>query len=138
MSKPYKPEGMPSLIPYLTIKNAENSIKFYREAFGCEVIQESRDEKNNIQHIEMRLEEAIFMFCPEGAFGTTNKAPVTENITMPINLYVYCKDVDAFYDKALQHGALSKMAPNNGFWGDRFCALTDIDGYEWSFATYLG
>jgi PhnB protein len=138
MSKFFKPDSMPSMVPYLTVVNAEKSIDFYRNAFGFELIDASRDDAANIQHAEMRYGEVVIMFCPEGAFSTISKAPVTQNIVMPISLYVYCPDIDALYEQALKHGAKSKMSPNNGFWGDRFCALTDLDGYEWSFATYLG
>jgi PhnB protein len=138
MVNSYKPQGVPDLIPYLTVQNAEQSIKFYKEAFGFEVIQLGHGEGNEITHVEMRKAEVIIMFCPEGAFGNINKAPITQNIIMPLSMYIYCVDVDKLYQQAIKVGAISKMIPSIGFWGDRFCTLLDIDGYEWSFATYLG
>lgn len=137
MTDSYKPTNTPGLLPYFTVKNAEEAVKFYTEAFGFETVEISRDEKNNPLHVEMRKKDVLIMFCAEGAFGTTNKAPVTQGITMPLTLYIYCEDVDKLYDQAIKCGAKSKLAPNNGFWGDRFCTILDIDGYEWSFATYL-
>ena len=134
----YKPQGVPDLIPYLTVRNAEKSINFYKEAFSFEVVQLGHGKDNEITHVEMRRQDVIIMFCPEGAFGNTNKAPITQNIVMPICIYIYCQDVDTLYQQAVKVGASPKLAPSDGFWGDRFCTLLDIDGYEWSFATYLG
>ena len=48
-----------------------------------------------------------------------NKAPITQNIIMPLSMYIYC----------ISTGNQSRSY---------FCTLFDINGYEWSFATYLG
>jgi PhnB protein len=32
--RPFKPEGIPALLPYMTVKNAEASVDFYEKAFG--------------------------------------------------------------------------------------------------------
>jgi PhnB protein len=138
MSSTYKPQGMPDLIPYLTVQDADRSVKFYKEAFGFEVIQLGKDENNKTMHVEMRRQGAIIMFCQEGAFGSTSKSPATQNIIIPVSIYVYCPDVDKLYNQAVNSGAVAKAHPSESFWGDRFCILIDPDGYEWSFATHLG
>lgn len=138
MSKrPYKPHGIPGLFPYLTVQNAEKAINFYTKAFGFEMRSEpAKDEEGHIQHAEMKFgDEAVIMFAPEGAYGSTRKAPITLGVTPSIVMYIYCKDVDALHDQAIAHGAKSAIAPNDGFWGDRFCSLIDPDGHEWMFAT---
>jgi uncharacterized glyoxalase superfamily protein PhnB len=78
------------------------------------------------------------MFCPEGAFGIPKKAPVTLGIIVPLSMYVCCEDTDALYQKAMATGAKSVMEPHDSFWGDRFCSVTDPDGYEWGFGTFQG
>jgi len=139
MNADYKPKNMPGLIPYMTVQDAAKAIEFYKNAFGFEEVGVSYDDNKKPVHVEMRLHDALIMFAPEGVYGMDNKSPIGSGIkAMPLNLYVYCKDVDALYDKAIKAGAKSKMAPNDGFWGDRYCALVDPDGYEWSFATHLG
>ena len=143
MTKSYKPSNTPTLIPYLTVINAEDSIKFYEEAFGLKAAQISKNEKNNITHVEMKKEDVTFMFSHEGAYtdsdwGAPLKSPATMNVTMPISLYVYCPDVDALYQQAIAHGAKSVKEPQDAFWGDRFCQITDINGYTWLFGTFLG
>ncbi len=133
----FKPENLPQIFPYLTVTDANKLIKFYEDAFGFTTENVSNDENGNPQHVEMRYGEAVIMFCPEGAFGTPKKAPVTQNISMPMNSYIYCTDVDSLYKQAIDNGAKSLMKPQDGFWGDRFCMLLDPDGYEWGFATKL-
>ncbi|NRB11323.1 MAG: VOC family protein [Rickettsiaceae bacterium] len=133
----FKPENFPQLSPYLTVTDADKLIKFYQDAFGFTTENVSKDDNGKPQHVEMRFGEAVIMFCPEGAFGTPNKAPITQNVTMPINLYIYCEDVDKLYQQAIDNEAKSTVEPQDGFWGDRFCMVMDPDGYEWGFATKL-
>jgi uncharacterized glyoxalase superfamily protein PhnB len=137
--RPYKPQGIPGLLPYLTVRNGEGAVRFYREAFGFQLSSEpAKDDEGCIQHAEMKFgEDTIIMFAPEGAFGSPRKAPVSEGVTPSLVLYLYCEDVDAFYKKAVAHGAKSTIEPNDGFWGDRFCGLVDPDGHEWMFATNI-
>ena len=138
MSKrPHKPNGIPGLFPYLTVQDAEKSIKFYEDAFGFKVSrQPAKNEQGNIQHAEMMFgNDVLIMFAPEGAWGSTRKAPKSMGVIPSLSLYIYCPDVDALYKQAVSKGAHSVMAPNDSFWGDRYCIILDPDGHEWSFAT---
>jgi PhnB protein len=138
--RPFKPDGIPALLPYMTVKNAEASVEFYEKAFGFALSSPpSRDEKGQIQHAEMKFGEDIsIMFAPEGAWGSPRKTPNSLGVMPSLSLYVYCEDVDSFYKNAVANGAKSTMEPNDAFWGDRFCTLVDPDGHEWVFATNIG
>lgn len=129
---------MPSLIPYLTVRNAEDSVSFYQNAFQFRLMAEPSMHENKIMHAELALHEAVVMLAPENAWGSDKKAPVTSGTAPSLFLYVYVPDVDAFYKHATQNGAQSIAEPEDMFWGDRFCVLKDLDGYEWSFATNIG
>lgn len=135
--RPFKPEGIPGLFPYLTVRNAERAIDFYEKAFGFVLRSEpARDEEGHIQHAEMKFDDdVVIMFAPEGAYGSPRKAPVSQNVQPSLVLYVYCKDVDDLHKQAISQGAKCTIDPNDAFWGDRFCALVDPDGHEWMFAT---
>lgn len=137
--RPYKPQGIPGLFPYLTVRNSEKAIDFYKKAFSFELNTEpAKDEKGQIQHAEMKFgDDVLIMFAPEGAYGSLKKAPASLGVVPSDVFYVYCEDVDAFYKKAINQGAKSLVEPNDGFWGDRFCCLADPDGYEWMFATNI-
>jgi PhnB protein len=135
----FKPDYRPQLSVYFTVRDAEKAIDFYKNAFGFEEIEVSKDASGSIQHVEMKKGEALIMFSPEGAFGCLDKkAPITLGIGMPMNLYIYCEDTDALYRTALEHSAKIITEPHDAFWGDRFCSIIDPDGYEWGFCTFLG
>ena len=134
----FKPNNIPQLTPYLTVADSTKSIAFYRDAFGFIVEDNVKDDNGISTHVSMRKQDAYIMFSPEGAFNSTKKAPINLGINMPLNLYVYCEDVDILYKQAIDYGAQSILEPQDSFWGDRFCTMLDIDGYEWSFATTLG
>lgn len=136
-TRPFKPNGIPRLFPYLTVKDAQRSIDFYTKAFGFQTSSDPAcDEQGNITHVEMKFgEDAVIMFAPEGSWGSTRKAPVSLKVQPSLVLYTYCEDVDALYQQAMINGAVSVMKPETMFWGDRCCSLTDPDGHEWMFAT---
>lgn len=130
-STPFKPENSPTLIPYLTVRDGQKSINFYQAAFGFTLLNDpSYDEKGCIQHVEMKFLDVIIMFACEGAFKSPVKSPVSNNVFPSVTLYLYCEDVDKLYERALREGAQSIVKPTDGFWGDRFCQVLDIDGHS--------
>lgn len=121
-NRSYKPANMPQLLPYLAVQDAEKSITFYQEAFGFQLSSEpAKNEQGKIQHVEMQFgEEAVIMFAPEAAcaeMGIQRKAPISLGVMVSLTLYVYCKDVDVLYKKAVENGAKVTMEPNDTFWG---------------------
>jgi uncharacterized glyoxalase superfamily protein PhnB len=55
----------------------------------------------------------------------------------PCNLYVYVKDVDATYRRAIEAGGKSLREPTNEFYGDRGCGVEDSSGNYWWIATHV-
>jgi uncharacterized glyoxalase superfamily protein PhnB len=88
-------------------------------------------------HAEMTWHDQVIMFGPE-CDKNQSKAPATTGVRPPVALYLYCDDVDAQYARAVAGGAKGEMPPQDMFWGDRICLLTDPDGYIWNFATHTG
>ena len=120
------------------MRDATAALDFYQRAFGFEKRGVSTAPDGSILHAEMRWQEALILFGPEGAYCGESKAPVSSGIHPPVTLYVYCPDVDQLYARAIAAGAHGVMAPENTSWGDRMCQLTDPDGHTWCFATHLG
>ncbi len=137
-TRPYKPTGVPGLMPYLTVQEAEKAIAFYEKAFSFEVKGEPMQQDGRIVHAEMSFLDTIIMLAPEGAFGGKTKTPANSGVSSPLGLYIYCKDVDGFYNRAVESGARAVLPPEDMFWGDRMCKLADPDGYEWAFAQNVG
>ena len=128
----------PTLIPYLTIRDARKSIEFYQKAFGFQLqFPESLEGDEAIEHVEMMYRDVLIMFSPEGSWGGTAKCPASLGSKTPMTLYLYCDSVDTMYKQAMQAGAISVMEPSDAFWGDRICNISDPDGFEWMFAEPL-
>lgn len=132
-------KNIPTMIPYLTVCNAKESISFYEKAFGFGWLNAAEaDENGDIQHAEMSYKDILIMFAPEGAWGDlTTKAPITTGTRSPMSLYLYCDDLEALYQQAIKAGAKSIKEPFDAFWGDRVFQVSDTNGYEWMFAKSL-
>ena len=135
MKKDFKPQGYPTLIPYMTVQDAEKSIEFYGQAFGFELSHDIIKENGKIQHVEMKLGECRIMFSPEGAYGSQAKTAASTHDIQGINLYIYVPDVDKHYQQCMQAGGKITMPIDNMFWGDRMYQTQCLNGYLWSFAT---
>src|SRR4051794_2682185 len=106
-------KNIPTMIPYLTVKNAKESISFYEKAFGFTWLNAAEaDENGDIQHVEMSYKDVLIMFAPEDAYeDLTTKTPITSGTRSPMSLYIYCDDVEAFYQQAVKAGAKSLREP---------------------------
>jgi len=133
--RPPCPPGFPWLSPYLTVKDSDKSLDFYQQAFGFEKRMAMPMPDGRTGHAEMNYRGAVIMLSPEGAYGGSCMSPASSGHPTPVGLYVYCDDVDALYKRATAAGAVAKSPPQDMFWGDRVCQLTDPDGHSWSFAT---
>jgi uncharacterized glyoxalase superfamily protein PhnB len=132
--RPPKPAEAAWIAPYLTVKDADAALAFYQKAFGFEKRFSMPGPGGRTVHAEMVWQDGSFMLGCEGGENKC-KAPVSTGVRSPISLYVYCADVDALYKRATAAGAKSEKQPENMFWGDRMCTVTDPDGHVWNFAT---
>jgi PhnB protein len=133
-----KPAGIPSVSPYLCVRDSDQALEFYTKAFGFVKKDAVSLPDGRTGHCEMTHKESLIIFGPEGAYGGTCKAPVTLGIQSPVSLYVYCDDIDALCTRAKSAGVKVEMPPTDMFWGDRMCKLVDPDGHVWNFATHVG
>lgn len=137
MTNSSKPKNATWLSPYITVKDVDAAVNFYKNAFGFQVGDLAPGEDGTTWHAELKYKDQLIMLGKEGGYDKTSKSPISSGVESPINLYLYCDDVDVFYKHATEHGAISLTAPENMFWGDRMCRLKDIDGYVWAFAICL-
>ncbi len=134
-----RPEGFSWVSPYIIVADVDAAIEFYKKAFGFttrEILH--KDENGNTSHAEMFYKDQSMMFGREGGYGGPSKSPKNSGIASPISIYLYTENVDDFYKNATAAGAQSIAPPEDMFWADRMCVLSDLDGYIWSFATHLG
>ena len=129
------PKGYSVLTPHLSIKGAANALEFYAKAFGAKTRMRMDAPDGSIGHAEMLIGDDVFMLADHFP-GAGTAAPATLNGTT-VSFYLYVKDVDAAFVRALAAGATQLMAPTDMFYGDRIGSLKDPFGHVWSLATHI-
>ncbi len=132
------PENATWVSPHITVEDVDKSMHFYEKAFQFKKREAAPGEDGMTWHGEMSYQDQMIMLGKSGAYGGSTKTPKQSGIESPMNLYLYCDNVDEFYKKAILEGAQSIVEPADMFWGDRMCKVLDLDGYTWCFATFSG
>jgi uncharacterized glyoxalase superfamily protein PhnB len=114
----------PSVVPYLSYRDAHAAMRFLAEAFGLEAVQSYDGEDGALAHGEMRHGDGVVML------GTGEAAKGSPGI------YLVVDDVDAHYARARDAGAEIVYPPEDTEFGTRRWRARDPEGHEWSFGTY--
>ncbi len=134
-SKKWIPNGYHSITACMTFKDARQAIDFYKKVFGAkEKFVMPGPNGQGVLHAEMRLGSSIFMMGDERPDQNCKSAQTLG--ASPISFYLYVKNVDAFFKKAVDGGATVDMPLQDMFWGDRVCRIKDPFGYLWMVATH--
>lgn len=140
MSNDPRHPGFSFVSPYITVEDVDKTAAFYQKAFGFEVKALcTGDKPDSSQHIhgELFYKGESIMIGAASSLPFEIKTPKQSAHPSPMSLFLYVDDVDAFHQHAVDHGAISYLAPEDAYWGDRMCRLADIDGYVWAFATTI-
>ncbi len=130
------PEGYHTITPYITVKDANRAIEFYKKAFGAEeIMRMSRPDGRGIMHAELKIGDSR-LFLSDEAPDCANRSPESLGGTSG-GICLYVKDVDTVFERAKSAGAEVRMPLADMFWGDRFGTLVDPFGHEWSLATHI-
>ena len=128
MSTAFKPDGHPSVSPYLIVDGAARTIEFLVGALdGVELLRIPNPD-GKIMHAEVRLDDSVVMLS-DGAPGWGPQ---------PAHVHVYVRDVDATYRRALQAGATSVQEPVKKDDPDKRGGVKDAGGTTWWIATRVG
>ncbi len=129
------PEGFHTVTPQLTLDNATQAIEWYKKALGADEVARHVGPDGKIMHAELRIGDSIFMLNDAMGGG---KGPRAYGGS-PMSLWVYVKDCDALFNRAVGAGAKVAAGPmgamQDQFWGDRSGTFDDPYGYRWSIAT---
>ena len=129
------PEGYHSVTPSFTFKDCRKAIEFYKNAFGAKAtsVMPSLDGKG-VMHATIVIGDCTLMMGDEMASGGCKSAETLGH--SPISLYIYDKDADALFKKAVLAGATVTMPMGDMFWGDRCGSVKDPFGYSWMIGTH--
>lgn len=123
-----KPKDHHAIIPYFTVSDADQLLKFLIEIFGGAIIVEDRYPNGRIQHARVRIGDTVIMLNESNELYTSNVS----------QMYIYVEDVESIYFKALSTGAVSIMEPNVRPHGDNLAGIKDPCGNIWWVASHGG
>lgn len=120
------PEGYSVVTQSLVVKGADELLGFLKNAFDGREAGIFKTPDGTIAHAEVIIGDTRIMLGEE-----TPDAPA-----MPGRAYMYVKDADSSYRKALNAGAVSLREPKDQFYGDRTASVKDPTGNVWTLATH--
>ncbi len=122
------PEGMHSITPALTLKDAARALALYEKAFGAEVLDVAKSpDGSGIWHSTIQIGDSRIMINDE--------MPAMGVFAYKVRLWLYVEDVDASFKRAVDAGLTVAMPVSDMFWGDRWGRVDDAFGVEWNLAT---
>ena len=116
----------PSIVPYLSYRDAAAAVDFLTRAFGLTVVQRMDGADGRVVHCEMAHGNGVIML------GSIDAAPT---VGSP-GIYLVVDDVDAHHERATAAGASIVYGPEDTEFGTRRYRARDPEGHEWSFGTY--
>lgn len=116
---PWKPDGYPSVSPYLIVRDAEKTLAFVTAVFGGERLRViPREDGRGIMHAEARIDDSVIMM------GEMPDGPDT-------NVHVYLQDVEAAFERAKDNGGTVVQALEHKGDGDFRGGVSDGNGTVW-------
>ena len=130
------PKGYRSVTPYLVLGNAAQAIEFYKQAFGAvEIMRMAAPSGDKLVHAELKIGDSIVMLGDDMG-GSGIRAPTSLGGASAA-VFLYVKDADAAFARAVRAGATVVRPLADMFWGDRYGRLRDPFGHIWEIATHL-
>jgi len=128
------PAGYEKVTPYIIVHNGVAALDFYKRAFGAVELYRFNAPNGKIGHAEFKIGNSNFMIADESP--SMNALSPSTLGGSPVGFYIYVKDVDSFFEKALSEGARQEQPVEDKFYGDRAGTLIDPFGHKWSFGTH--
>jgi uncharacterized glyoxalase superfamily protein PhnB len=117
------------VVAYLSLDGAIKAGEFYKKAFAAEQVHlEPADEKGRTMHCHLYINGGSVMLSdPYPEHGHPFVPPAGFSLMLPV------KDVDSWWQRAVDAGCSGHMKPEDMFWGDRYAQCKDPFGVTWAF-----
>lgn len=112
------PEGWPTITPRIVVEDAKGFVEFISHVFEIEGSYDPATPSI------LELAESKLMISEAGPRDSAQAF-----------LYVYVRDVESVYRRAIERGASSIEEPFNTPYGDRRAMVMDSWGNRWQFAS---
>jgi PhnB protein len=134
------PKGYGTVTPHMVLDDCAKAIEFYKTAFGAKEVLRMEGPGGKIAHAEIQVGGSRVMMSDEmpampGQPGIY-KAPKNAGLSTGA-LFLYVKDTNAVFDRAVKAGCTVRQAPVDMFWGDRYSQVVDPFGHTWGIGTRL-
>lgn len=124
--KHFAPEGLRSVTPGISVKDAAKFLGFLEKAFGASAVIEHASPEGVVGHAKVQFGDSM-LECSE-AHGDWGPLLAT--------LHLYVSDVDATYQSAISAGAKSLSEPKDQPYGERNGGVMDPWGNHWYIARH--
>jgi PhnB protein len=133
MTKPI-PDGFHTITPHIIVQDATKALEFYKKAFGAEEkARHMTPDGKVVMHAQLKIGDSMLMLANE--FPPMCLSPKSRGGSS-VTIHLYVENADAAFDRALKAGCTIKMGLGDQFWGDRYGAVEDPFGHQWSIATH--
>lgn len=123
------PHGSTSLTPFLAVESAGTAIEFYRSAFGARVVDVT-EIGGAVVHADLDFGNGRLQLGePSPGYGLL---PPPAEDAVCYSLGLYCDDVDAVVERAVQAGATIREPVSTFVSGDRFASIRDPFRVRWT------
>lgn len=131
------PDGFGAITPYLSVRNSQAAVDFYKRAFGAKEIGRISMPDGSIAHADLEIGGSRFMLAEENKdWGNLSPQTLGGSAT---GICLYVENVDEVFTRALKEGAKVEgdMEVKDQFYGDRGGSLIDPFGHKWMIMTHI-
>lgn len=114
----------------LTVTDLEASIAWYREMFGCEIVEELHWPENGNRAVYLSLGDQGSLLELFHRPGTTKAYDPDRQMARYEHICVHVEDLDAAYQELSSKGATFAVAPKPAKRHARLCVVVDPDGFK--------
>jgi PhnB protein len=131
----FVPAGFTAVTPYLTCRDADKALEFYKKAFGAKIKSRMDGPDGKVMHAEILIGGSHIMLGEENtAMGMASPQTIGGSGS---GVMLYVPNADKLFASAIAAGATVEMPLGDQFWGDRYGKLADPFGHKWSIATHI-
>ena len=129
------PEGVSTITPHLSVRQAALAIDFYQQAFGAQLTFLLKTPEGKVMRATMKLGDSRFQLADE--FSGANTPSLQKLGGSPIVLHICVENVDELWNRAVAAGAKAMMPLANQFWGARYGQVLDPFGFTWALFSHV-
>lgn len=127
------PQGFHTITPYLVVHDAPAAVAYYKKAFGGKERTRLTDsDGQRVRHCELDIGDSK-LYLTDIPLAPETQVPAGRD-SSPVWIYLYVRNPDAVFNRAVQAGAVVVTPMTDAPWGDRYGCVCDPFGYRWGIA----